>query len=177
MAPPENRPRSSRFYRHAHRTVWHRRRVASDARIGAMNEPAASSAAKVIERRIPVAPGVELHVEVRVGNRAAAPFVLVHGLASNARLWDGVAEYLHAAGHTVVVIDQRGHGRSDAPDAGYDLATAIADLRALIGALGLERPVLAGQSWGGTVVLEAAWERPEAVRGVACIDGGVVDLG
>ena len=141
-----------------------------------MTEPAASSAAKVVERRIPVAPGVELHVEVRVGNRAAAPFVLVHGLASNARLWDGVAEYLNAAGHTVVVIDQRGHGRSDAPDAGYDLDTAVADLLALINALELDRPVLAGQSWGGNVVLELGWRRPEAVRGIACVDGGVTEL-
>ena len=140
-----------------------------------MTEPA-GSAAKVVERRIVVAPGVELHVEVRVGNRAAAPFVLVHGLASNARLWDGVAEHLHAAGHTVVVIDQRGHGRSDAPDLGYDLDTAVADLLALINALELERPVLAGQSWGGNVVLELGWRRPEAVRGIACLDGGVIEL-
>src|SRR5690348_14754080 len=86
------------------------RRFAGDARIGAMTKPAESSVAKALERRIVVAPGVELHVEVQVGDRAAAPFVLVHGLASNARLWDGVAEHLHAAGHTVVVIDQRGHG-------------------------------------------------------------------
>src|SRR5213594_3911050 len=141
-----------------------------------MTEPGGTSAGKPIERRIVVAPGVELHVEVRIGDRSAAPFVLVHGLASNARLWDGVAEHLHAAGHTVVVIDQRGHGRSDAPEAGYDLETAVADLLALIGALELPRPVLAGQSWGGTVVLELAWRRPDAVRGVACVDGGVVDL-
>ena len=141
-----------------------------------MTEHPEVSVTAAVARRIEVAPGVFLHTEQRMGERAAAPFVLVHGLASNVRLWDGVAAHLHALGHTVVAIDQRGHGRSDAPDAGYDLATAIADLRALIGALGLERPVLAGQSWGGTVVLEAAWERPEAVRGVACIDGGVVDL-
>ena len=43
-------------------------------------------------------------------------------------------------------------------------------------ALKLERPVLVGQSWGGTVVLELAWRRPDAVRGIACVDGGVVDL-
>jgi pimeloyl-ACP methyl ester carboxylesterase len=141
-----------------------------------MTEPAQSSAAQVIERRIVVAPGVELHVEVRVGNRASAPFVLVHGLASNARLWDGVAEHLHAAGHTVVVIDQRGHGRSDAPDAGYDLDTAVADLLKLIEVLELDRPVLAGQSWGGNVVLELGWRRPDAVRGIACVDGGVIEL-
>jgi pimeloyl-ACP methyl ester carboxylesterase len=130
----------------------------------------------VVERRVPVAPGVELHVEARVGERTRAPFVLVHGLASNARLWDGVAECLHAAGHTVVAIDQRGHGRSDAPDVGYDLDTAVADLLALIETLELERPVLAGQSWGGNVVLELGWRRPEAVRGIACVDGGVIEL-
>ena len=141
-----------------------------------MTEPARSFVATPVERRVVVAPGVALHVEQRSGDRAAAPFVLVHGLASNARLWDGVAEHLHASGHTVIAIDQRGHGRSDAPEVGYDLDTAVADLLALIGAFELERPVLAGQSWGGTVVLELAWRRPDAVRGVACIDGGVVDL-
>ena len=141
-----------------------------------MTQRAGSPAAKVVERRIVVAPGVELHVEARAGDRAAAPFVLVHGLASNARLWDGVAEQLHAAGHTVVAIDQRGHGRSDAPDLGYDLDTAVADLLALIDALELDRPVLAGQSWGGNVVLELGWRRPDAVRGIACVDGGVIEL-
>ena len=141
-----------------------------------MTEPTDVSVAPPVERRVEVAPGVFLHAEQRTGERTAAPFVLVHGLASNVRLWDGVAAYLHALGHTVVAVDQRGHGRSDAPDAGYDLDTAIADLRALIDTLGLERPVLAGQSWGGTVVLEAAWRSPAAVRGIACVDGGVVDL-
>jgi pimeloyl-ACP methyl ester carboxylesterase len=76
----------------------------------------------------------------------------------------------------VVALDQRGHGRSDAPEVGYELDTAVADLLAVIDALELERPVLAGQSWGGTVVLELASRRPDAVRGIACIDGGVVDL-
>jgi len=141
-----------------------------------MTEPGGTSAGKPIERRIVVAPGVELHVEVRIGDRSAAPFVLVHGLASNARLWDGVAEHLHAAGHTVVVIDQRGHGLSDAPDAGYDLDTAVADVLTLIDTLELDRPVLAGQSWGGNVVLELGWRRPDAVRGIACVDGGVIEL-
>ena len=141
-----------------------------------MTQPAGPSVAAPVERRIAVAPGVALHVEERRGDPSAAPFVLVHGLASNARLWDGVAEQLHAFGHTVIVIDQRGHGRSDAPDAGYDLATAVADLLALIGTLGLQRPVLAGQSWGGNVVLELAWHHPDAVRGIACVDGGVADM-
>ena len=43
-------------------------------------------------------------------------------------------------------------------------------------ALGLSRPVLVGQSWGGNVVLEFGWRHAGAVRGVACVDGGVIEL-
>ena len=104
------------------------------------------------------------------------PFVLVHGLASNARLWDGVAGRLHAAGHAVVAVDQRGHGRSDAPDAGYDFTTVTDDLRLLLDALDLRRPVLVGQSWGGNVVLEAATRWSDRIAGIATVDGGTIDL-
>src|SRR5262245_30029459 len=128
------------------------------------------------ELRVPVAPGVTLHVERREGQPEAMPFVLVHGLASNLRLWDGVAEELHARGHTVVAVDQRGHGRSDAPDAPYDMEMAVGDLLALMQVLALRRPVVAGQSWGGNVVLELGWQEPDAVRGIACVDGGVIEL-
>ena len=141
-----------------------------------MGKPFNASAAAPVERRVVVAPNIGLHVEVRSGDPAAAPVVLVHGLASNLRLWDGVAERLYEDGHTVVAVDQRGHGRSDAPDAGYEIETAVADLLALIETLGLERPLLAGQSWGGSVVLELAWRHPTAVRGIACVDGGVADM-
>jgi pimeloyl-ACP methyl ester carboxylesterase len=138
-----------------------------------IGQPASDTA---VEMRVPVAPGVALHVERRDGRPDAAPFVLVHGLASNLRLWDGVAEALHARGHTVVAVDQRGHGRSDAPESSYEMDTAVGDLLALLDALALPRPVVAGQSWGGNVVLELGWRRPEAVRGIACVDGGVIEL-
>ena len=135
-----------------------------------------SNEASATELRIEVAPDVGLHVERREGDPGATPFVLVHGLASNLRLWDGVAEYLRARGHTVVALDQRGHGRSDAPESGYDMDTVVADVRAVIETLGLSRPVLVGQSWGGNVVLEYGWRHASAVRGVACVDGGVIEL-
>jgi pimeloyl-ACP methyl ester carboxylesterase len=123
-----------------------------------------------------VAPGVRLHVERRAGPAGRPAFVLVHGLASNLRLWDGVAERLSAAGHPVVALDQRGHGLSDAPDHGYDLDTAVADLLAVVTDLGLVRPILVGQSWGGNVVLEVASRRPEVAQGLACVDGGLIEL-
>jgi pimeloyl-ACP methyl ester carboxylesterase len=128
------------------------------------------------EGRVRVAPGVALHVERREGDPAAAPFVLVHGLASNLRLWDAVAERLHARGHTVIALDQRGHGRSDAPQGEYGNEVAVRDLIALIHTLDLPRPILAGQSWGGNVVLELAWRHPDITRGIVCVDGGIIEL-
>jgi pimeloyl-ACP methyl ester carboxylesterase len=105
---------------------------------------------------------------------AQRPVLLVHGLASNARLWDGVAQRLGSAGHPVVAVDQRGHGRSDVPPDGYDTQTCAADLSALIATLGwtgARAPVVAGQSWGGNVVLNLA-ARHGKVAAIALVDGG-----
>ncbi len=127
---------------------------------------------------IPVADDVRLHTR-RWHGGDGIPFVLVHGLASNARLWDGVATTLARAGHPVVAADQRGHGRSSRPDHGYDLATVTDDLRALIDAVAgswTSRPVVAGQSWGGNVVVELAARFPGLARAVAGIDGGAIEL-
>ncbi len=127
--------------------------------------------------RIPVADGVELAADTWApagGVRAIepVPFVLVHGLASNARTWDGVAARLASHGYPAVTVDLRGHGRSSKPDGPYDVPTVAEDVARLILELGLDRPVVAGQSWGGNVVLELAARHPATVRGIACVDGG-----
>ena len=130
-----------------------------------------------VERHIEVAPEVSLRVLASNLQDDGVPFLLVHGLASNARMWDGVAEVIAAAGHPVVAVDQRGHGRSSKPDHGYDFTTIVSDLVALIEALGWDRPVVAGQSWGGNVVIELAATRPHVRTAVAAVDGGFIELG
>lgn len=130
------------------------------------------------EYRLRVGGDVELHVEEwpapastdRVG------FVLIHGLASNAAMWRGVAARLQSLGHAVVAFDQRGHGRSDRPDEGYEVATFASDLVDLLDQIDVKRPVVAGQSFGGNVVVEAAATHPEMVSGLACVDGGWIEL-
>lgn len=126
-----------------------------------------------------VADGLRLSVIVREAATRGAPrtpILLVHGLASNARMWDGVAVELARLGYPSVAVDQRGHGRSDAPDDGYDFVTLVDDLVAVADAMSLVRPIVVGQSWGASVVLELAVRHPASVSGVVCVDGALVLL-
>jgi pimeloyl-ACP methyl ester carboxylesterase len=118
--------------------------------------------------------GVALHARDWGGE--GTPVVLLHGLASNARIWDGVARRLAGGGRRVVALDQRGHGESEQPDAGYDFATVCRDLETALDALGLRRPVVAGHSWGANVALQYAAERAGAAAGVVLVDGGVLGV-
>ncbi len=131
-------------------------------------------------QRVPVTGGVTLSLVTRVPapgiDHRSPPVLLVHGLASNARMWDGVGIELARQGHTTVAVDQRGHGRSDTPDSGYDFDTLTADLLAIMDETRLDRPIVAGQSWGANVALELAVRHPERVAGVVCVDGATVDL-
>lgn len=121
---------------------------------------------------------MKLHVEEWPAPTPAHPvgFVLIHGLASNAAMWRGVAERLQWLGHAAVAVDQRGHGHSDKPEEGYEVATFVSDLADLLGQIHVERPVVAGQSFGGNVVVELAATHPEMVSGLACVDGGWIEL-
>jgi 2-(acetamidomethylene)succinate hydrolase len=57
--------------------------------------------------------------------------IALHGLASNGRWWDLMAERLVPA-HRVIAVDLPGHGRSDRPDTGYDFDPVSGDLAALL---------------------------------------------
>jgi len=125
------------------------------------------------ERQVPIR-GQRIHVREWPGEKR--PFLLVHGLASNCMTWEATARRLHEAGHRVVSIDQRGHGLSSKPDTGYSFADVTDDLRDLIGHLQMRSPIVAGQSWGGNVVLEYAARFPFGPAGVVLVDGGFIDL-
>ncbi len=103
------------------------------------------------------------------------PLLLLHGLASNSRIWDLAAPHLTSR-FRVLALDQRGHGLSDKPDDGYDFQSITGDLQALIQALGLERPGLVGHSWGANVALQFAADQPDAVSWLVLVDGGFLEI-
>ena len=117
--------------------------------------------------------GIGLHYRDWGGHGTA--ILLLHGLASNAHIWDAVAPEL-AADFRVVGLDQRGHGTSDKPEDGYDFATVCADVEAFVAAMGWRRAVVVGHSWGGNVALQFGATYPDATAGLVFVDGGFLDL-
>ncbi len=108
------------------------------------------------------------------GSPEGVPVVALHGLASSSLWYDLVAPLL-ADTHRVVAPDQRGHGRSEHPPAGYDWQSLAADVVAFMESVGLDRPAVLGHSWGGYVALALAAKFPRSLSRVVLIDGGFMD--
>lgn len=109
-------------------------------------------------------------------HHALPPLLLLHGLASAARIWDLAAPLLAEQGYTVTALDQRGHGESDKPATGYDFATIVEDDAAAVAALGISKPIVVGHSWGANVALQYATTFPEQVTALVLVDGATGSL-
>jgi pimeloyl-ACP methyl ester carboxylesterase len=102
--------------------------------------------------------GIRLHY-TRTGGAGPA-VVLAHGFSDDGPCWTPVAEVL-APEYDLIMVDARGHGRSDAPERGYGPAEQAGDLAGAIAALGLRRPAVLGHSMGAATALALAGTRPE----------------
>ncbi len=125
-----------------------------------------------LERTV-AADGVRLAVREWPGEGRGV--LLVHGLASSSHIWDLVAPRL-ARELRVVAYDQRGHGSSAKPSAGYGFERTAADALAVIRTLGLGRAIVVGHSFGANVALELAVRHRRAVAGAVLLDGGFLRM-
>jgi pimeloyl-ACP methyl ester carboxylesterase len=126
-----------------------------------------------------VANGVRLHVQRLGAPDAPVTAVFLHGLVmDNLSSWFFTVANAAAQRADVVLYDLRGHGRSERPASGYLVADMVADLDALLGELGVTRPVvLIGNSFGGLLALVFAIAFPERVAGVVLVDAHLGDAG
>ena len=83
---------------------------------------------------------------------AGSPVVFVAGAMLSAEMWEYQVPYFVERGYRCVAIDRRGHGRSDRPSGGYDIATTAEDLYGLLEHLDLRGATLVGHSTGGAEV-------------------------
>ena len=111
--------------------------------------------------------GVTLEV-FSAGDPGGQPVVLCHGWPECAYSWRHQIAPLVAAGHQVVVPNQRGYGRSSRPGPveDYDIHHLCGDLVGLLDKLGHDDAVFIGHDWGAIVVWNLAMLHPSRVRGV-----------
>jgi pimeloyl-ACP methyl ester carboxylesterase len=101
------------------------------------------------------------------GDDARPPVLLLHGWVVSADLnWHGAYGALARAGHRVLALDHRGHGRGLRSPARFRLSDCAADAAALLDALGIGSAVVVGYSLGGTVAQLMARDHRQAVAGI-----------
>jgi pimeloyl-ACP methyl ester carboxylesterase len=124
------------------------------------------------DRMVTTDDGATLAVRV-AGTGSAAPIVLSHCWTGTRAVWAPVARRLVAAGHPVVLYDQRGHGSSALGRDPLTVARLGADLAAVVTDVDVRGAVLAGHSMGGMTVMACACGHPdlvaERVRGLALV--------
>jgi 2-(acetamidomethylene)succinate hydrolase len=119
----------------------------------------------VITESVVRTPGLTLHARSAGTGELV---LLLHGITAGAVVWDPVVEVL-ARDHRCVAIDQRGHGRSDKPAVGYAAADYVADVAAVLDALGPARAVV-GHSLGARNAILAGAAMPGRIGAVVAVE-------
>lgn len=97
------------------------------------------------------------------------PIVFVHGWSCDDTFFAPQADHFSTT-HRCVSVDLRGHRGLDAPTGSATIPTHAADVVGLCEALGIERPVIAGHSMGGSIALEMAAQDPEFPAALVLVD-------
>src|SRR5256712_3524759 len=95
--------------------------------------------------------------------------VLIHSLALDSSIWDGVVERL-AGRAEILTYDCRGHGRSGRQAGRFTTELFARDLLELIDHVGWQKVIIAGCSMGGCVVQAFAGQYASRVAALALID-------
>ena len=100
----------------------------------------------------------------------AQSVILLAGLGNTAHVFDDFAPKLTAAGFHVYGITRRGYGASSLPEFGYSADRLGDDVLAVIDALKLSRPVLAGNGIAGEELSSVGTRHPEKIAGLIYLD-------
>ena len=97
--------------------------------------------------------------------------LLIHGMAGSSQTWREIMPKL-AENYCVLAPDLLGHGESAKPLGDYSLGAFASGLRDLLGVLGIPRATVVGQSLGGGVAMQLAYQHPEIVERMVLVGSG-----
>jgi pimeloyl-ACP methyl ester carboxylesterase len=105
------------------------------------------------------------------GGGSGPVVVLIHGMAGSSWTWEPILDEL-AEHCTVVAPDLMGHGDSDKPRGDYSLGAHASGIRDLMIALGHDRATIVGQSFGGGVAMQFAYQYPDRCERLVLVASG-----
>jgi len=118
----------------------------------------------------------ERKLETEISGGGKTTVVILLGMNSPMDDWNEVIRGLSDVCR-VVCFHRAGCGESDPNPSGPSVLQTVQDVRSLLDALHIHRPViLVGHSYGGLCVQRFAREYPDSVSGVALIDATSVDM-
>lgn len=94
--------------------------------------------------------------------------VLIQGMGFDRFGWEPVLRKLRRH-FRLVLVDNRGSGRSDLPAGSFSVADMAGDIVAVLDRAGIRRAHVAGVSLGGMVAQELAIDHPERVDGLVLV--------
>jgi pimeloyl-ACP methyl ester carboxylesterase len=104
-----------------------------------------------------------------LGEEHSETVILIHGLGGSMKSWGDVAPEL-AKKYRVLAYDQRGHGKTPAPNDNFSSAIMATDLRNLMDYLHIERAHIIGHSMGGRTAVRFAASFPERTNSLLVED-------
>jgi pimeloyl-ACP methyl ester carboxylesterase len=117
------------------------------------------------------ADGVELAV---LDEGEGAAVLLLHGFPDSSQLWRHQIPALVGAGMRAIAPDLRGFGESERPEGveEYAIARSVADMVAVLDALGVERAHVVGHDWGAGLAWALAAYAPARVERLVAMSVG-----
>jgi pimeloyl-ACP methyl ester carboxylesterase len=103
------------------------------------------------------------------GDPQDPPIVLLHGSTESMNWFEELAPLL-AADHRVIRFDLLGHGGSEKPGAGYEMANQADAIAEALGQLEVTGATVVGNSLGGTVATALAEQSPDLVARIVILD-------
>lgn len=113
----------------------------------------------------------QIELQIRDNEQEAEAIIFLHFGGANLMMWQRTIPYFQDR-YRLILVDLRGHGKSDRPESGYHMDEVAGDVLAIMQHLDLERAHIVGTSLGAEVGLSLAANHPDQVLSLV-LDGAL----
>lgn len=108
-----------------------------------------------------------ISIQVKEYYSEKEPIVFLHYGGANLEVWRKTVPFFINK-YRLILVDLRGHGKSDKPLTGNDIDSMAADIKGVLEYLKIKNTFILGSSLGAEVAISVAANYPEMVKAVVC---------